>query len=141
MAVTAQLTWMVNRRRARGGMGQSLGLALGLLVGCKTSGTYSAVLLFGAAGFFHLVARREIPWRRPPVVDSGRSWSWRAPVCVRRHLAVRNTWLFGTPVEIVTDRYYGSILSELKSTYGGDWMYLLWRVKFKIRRSGSGLIS
>jgi len=88
-------------------------------------GNVLAVLLFGAAGFFHLVARREIPWRRP------RWWIPTLLVVAGTCLAsggiwlVRNTWLFGTPVEIVTDRYYGSILSELKSTYGGDWMYLL----------------
>lgn len=131
VAVAAQLTWMVNQRTHASRDWAVLGLSLGLLVGCKTSGTYSAAMLLGAAAFFPVIVWRSIRWR------ARRSWIPAAVMVSSTGLLaggiwlIRNTFLFGQPVEIVTDRYYGSVLSELKTTYGGDWWYLLWRVRMK----------
>ena len=134
LAVTAQLTWMVERRAGTARDWVVLGLALGLLAGCKTTGTYSAVMLAGAAAFAYLLVCRPIPWRLP------RAWlvplgiALAACLCAGGIWLVRSTVLFGKPIEIVTDRYYGSMLGDLRDKYGGDWGYLLWRTKLKIVR-------
>ena len=45
---------------------------------------------------------------------------------------IRGIWLFGSPVEVVTDRYYGSILQDLHEVYGNDWFYLLFRLRLRM---------
>jgi hypothetical protein len=134
VAVTAQLVWMVSQRAFSLRDWVVLGASLGLLVGCKASGVYSAALLGTAAAAGHVVARRAVfgPRLRPWAVTltavsvaclvTGGIW------------LVRSAWLFGWPVEAYADRYHLSVLQDVKTVYGGDWFYLLWRTDVKISR-------
>lgn len=134
VAVAAQLAWMVGRRSFSLRDWILLGVSLGLLVGCKAPGVYSAAMLVGAAAAGHLVARKGhlAPRRRPWLVTSG---AVSLAVMVTGGIwLVRNAWLFGQPVEVYTDRYHLSILQDVKTVYGGDWLYGLWRAGVKIRR-------
>lgn len=134
VAVAAQLTWMVGRRAFSLRDWVLLGVSLGLLVGCKAPGVYSAAMLVAAAGTGYIVARKGHlgPRRRPWLATAG---AVSLAVMVTGGIwLVRNAWLFGQPVEIYTDRYHLSILQDVKTVYGGDWLYGLWRAGVKIRR-------
>lgn len=132
VAVSAQLTWMV-----RGGAPglrdwAVLGASLGLLIGCKAPGVYSAAALVAAAGAAQFASRRHgTPLQRP-------SWPAALAVVLGAGLLtggiwlVRNAWLFGQPVEIYTDRFYLSVLQDVRTVYGGDWLYASWRAGIKI---------
>jgi hypothetical protein len=134
-AVSAQLVWMVGRGARSLRDWTVLGAALGLLVGCKTPGVYSAASLVTAAGVAHLARRR-----RRPAGPAALSWpASLAAVCGAGILTggiwlIRNAWLFGRPVELYADRYHLSVLEDLRTVYGGDWLYAAWRARVKIGR-------
>lgn len=134
LAVAAQLTWTLSGTRQRRRDWVVLGAAIGLLIGCKVSGLYSAATLVAAAALV-LLARR--PWRR-----RWRGFAWTAPAAVALLTACatggvwlfRNAWLFGQPVETFADRYYFSIAQDVRTVYGGDWTYTIWRTSMKVRQ-------
>jgi hypothetical protein len=111
-----------------------LGAALGLLVGTKTPGVYSAAALLCSAGVAYLGVRRRCPGQ------VGISWlAALAIVCGVGFLTggtwlARNVWLFGRPVEMYSDRYYLSVMEDVRTVYGGDWLYAAWRARVKIGR-------
>lgn len=134
MAVSVQLAWMIGRGASAIRDWAVLGVSLGLLIGCKAPGVYSAAMLAAAAGAAQFVTRpRGTRPRRP---------SWPAALAVLLGAGVltggiwlaRNTWLFGRPVEIYTDRFYLSVLQDMRTVYRGDWMYASWRAGIKIGR-------
>jgi hypothetical protein len=134
LAVSAQLVWMVGRGVRSYPNWVVLGAALGLLIGTKTPGVYSAAALLFSAGVAHLVVRRRCPGH------AGMSWPAAAAiVCGVGFLTggvwlVRNVWLFGRPVEMYSDHYYLSVLEDVRTVYGGDWLYAAWRARVKIGR-------
>ena len=134
LAVSAQLAWMVGRGACSMHDWVVLGASLGLLVGCKTPGVYSAAALAAVAGTAHVVVRRRGP-------GQGRI-SWPAAIAVACGAGlptggiwlVRNIWLFGRPVEVYSDPYYLSVMADVRAVYGGDWLYAAWRAGVKIGR-------
>jgi hypothetical protein len=134
LAVSAQLAWMVDRGAFSLRDWVVLGMSLGLLVGCKTPGVYSAAALVSSAGVAQF-ARRRRPTRlaRAP---------WPAVMAMAAAVGlltggiwlVRNVWLFGQPVETYTDRFYLSVMQDVRTVYGGDWFYACRRAGIKIAR-------
>ena len=102
-----------------------LGVTLGLLVGCKAPGVYSSAALVSGAGLAWSAARRR---------SGAARLSWPAALAVVSGVAlltggiwlVRNTWLFGRPVDVYTDRFYLSVMQDVRTVYGGDWLQA-WR--------------
>jgi len=135
LAVAAQLAWMISRREGTLRDWAVLGAALGILVGSKALGIYSAAILAAAAGAGYLAARR----REAASGSHARPWAAASAVLAAALLTggiwiVRNTVLFGWPVDLQTDRYHLSILQDVRTVYGGDWFYLAWRAGIKIGR-------
>jgi len=135
LAVAAQLAWMVSRREGALRDWAVLGAALGMLVGSKALGVYSAAILAAAAGAGYLAARK----REAGSGSKARPWAAGAVLLAAALLTggvwiVRNTVLFGWPVDLQTDRYHLSILQDVRTVYGGDWSYLAWRAGIKIGR-------
>lgn len=134
LAVAAQLAWMVGRGARSWRDWTVLGAALGLLIGTKTPGVYSAAALLFFAGVAYLVVRRRCPGHE------GMPWpAALAIVCGVGFLTggvwlARNVWLFGRPVEMYSDRYYLSVMEDVRTIYGGDWLYAAWRAGVKIGR-------
>jgi len=95
-----------------------LGVTLGLLVGCKAPGVYSSAALVSGAG---------LSWPAALAVVAG------VGLVTGGIWLVRNAWLFGRPVEAYTDRFYLSVMQDVRTVYGGDWLYASWRAGIKIR--------
>jgi hypothetical protein len=132
LAASAQLTWMVSRGAFMARDWVVLGVTLGLLVGCKAPGVYSSAALVSGAGLAWFAARRR---------SGAAGLSWPAALAVVAGVGlvtggiwlVRNAWLFGRPVEAYTDRFYLSVMQDVRTVYGGDWLYASWRAGIKIR--------
>jgi hypothetical protein len=134
LAVSAQLAWMVDRGAVVRRDWVVLGMSLGLLVGCKAPGLYSAAALLSAAGLAQC-ARRGRPVRH--------TWPmWPAAMAIVAAVGlltggiwlVRNVWLFGQPVDTYTDRYYLSVMQDVRTVYGGDWICAARRAGMEIAR-------
>jgi len=119
LAASAQLTWMVSRGAFMARDWVVLGVTLGLLVGCKAPGVYSSAALVSGAG---------LSWPAALAVVAG------VGLVTGGIWLVRNAWLFGRPVEAYTDRFYLSVMQDVRTVYGGDWLYASWRAGIKIRR-------
>lgn len=135
LAVAAQLAWMISRREGALRDWAVLGGALGMLVGSKALGIYSAAILAAAAGAGYLAARK----REAGSGSQARPWTAASAVLAAALLTggiwiVRNTVLSGWPVDLQADRYHLSILQDVRTVYGGDWCYLAWRAGIKIGR-------
>lgn len=134
LAVSAQLAWMVSRSAVETRDWVVLGVSLGLLVGCKTPGVYSAAVLSAAAITARVGMRRRLTIRMPARWPNALAAVAVAGVLTGGVWLIRNAWLFGHPVETYTDRYFLSVMQDVRTVYRGDWLYAAWRAGIKIAR-------
>lgn len=135
MAVTAQLVWMTtgSRRAVRDWL--VLGCGMGLLIASKVTGVYSAAALTAVA--LAVPAARVLRQRTLGARVPGRTIvAGAAALCVGLVPGVlwllRNWVVYGQPVETFPDRYYLSILGDLRTTYQNEWSYLFWRLSRRV---------